>query len=92
MVNAIVLINTARGLVNAVAEHLVDLDGVSEVHSVAGRYDLAVIIRVRDNEALATLVTDHIRKVDGITASETLIGFRVYSRHDLEHLFSVGLD
>jgi DNA-binding Lrp family transcriptional regulator len=92
MVNAIVLINTARGAVNAVAEQLVDLDGVSEVHSVAGRYDLAVIIRVKDNEDLAALVTDHIRKIDGIAASETLIGFRVYSKHDLEHLFSVGLD
>lgn len=92
MVNAIVLINTARGAVNDVAERLVDLDGVSEVHSVAGRYDLAVIIRVEDNEALAALVTDHIRQIDGIADSETLIGFRVYSRYDLEHLFSVGLD
>jgi DNA-binding Lrp family transcriptional regulator len=92
MVNAIVLINTARGAVNDVAEKLVDLDGISEVHSVAGRYDLAVIIRVKDNEDLAALVTDHIRKIEGIEASETLIGFRVYSRHDLEHLFSVGLD
>ena len=92
MVTAIVLISTERGKVNEVAEQLVELDGVSEIHSVAGRYDLVAVLRVRDNEALAALVTDHVRQVEGIRRSETLIGFRVYSRHDLEHLFSIGLE
>ncbi len=92
MVTAIVLLQTARAAVNDVAEQLVDMKGVSEVHSVAGRYDLVAIIRVPSNEALADLVTDRIRQIDGITASETLIGFRVFSTYDLEHLFSVGLD
>lgn len=92
MVTAIVLLNVARDMVNEIAEKLVDMDGVSEVHSVAGRYDLAVVIRVRDNEQLADLVTDRIRQLDGIERSETLIGFRVYSRHDLERLFSIGLE
>lgn len=92
MVTAIVLLNTARDAVNDVAENLVDMDGVSEVHSVAGRYDLVAVIRVPNNEALAELVTDRIRQVKGIVSSETLIGFRVYSRHDLEHLFAIGLD
>lgn len=92
MVTAIVLINTERGRVNEVAERLVDMNGVSEVHSVAGRYDLIVVLRVRDNETLAELVTERVRQVEGIERSETLIGFRVYSKHDLEHLFSVGLE
>lgn len=92
MVNAIVLLSTARDAVNDVAESLVDMDGVSEVHSVAGRYDLVAIIRVPTNEALADLVTDRIRQIQGIVSSETLIGFRVYSRHDLEHLFAIGLE
>lgn len=92
MITALVLLNVDRGQVNEVAERLVEIDGVAEVHSVAGRYDLAVILRTRTNEQLADLVTDHIRQIDGIERSETLIGFRVYSRHDLERLFSVGLD
>lgn len=92
MVTAIVLLNTERGKVNEVAEQLVDMDGVSEVHSVAGRYDLVAVLRVRDNDSLAALVTEHIRRLEGIKLSETLIGFRVYSKHDLEHLFSVGLE
>lgn len=92
MVTAILLLSTERGQVNDVAEQLVNIDGVSEVHSVAGRYDLVAILRVPKNEALAELVTEHIRQTEGITRSETLIGFRVYSRHDLERLFSVGME
>jgi len=92
MVTAIVLLKTSRDAVNEVAERLVDMKGISEVHSVAGRYDLVVVIRVPDNQALADIVTDRIRSIDGIESSETLIGFRVYSKHDLEHLFSVGLE
>lgn len=92
MVTAIVLLNVGRGKVNEVAEQLVNTAGVSEVHSVAGRFELVAILRVQNNEELADLVTDHIRRVEGIERSETLIGFRVYSRHDLEHLFGVGLE
>ena len=92
MLTAFVLLTVARGKVNDVAERLVDMDGVAEVHSVAGRYDLVAVIRVNSNDHLADLVTDHIRQIDGIERSETLIGFRVYSRHDLERLFSIGLD
>lgn len=92
MVTAIVLINTERDKVNDVADDLVTLHGVSEVHSVAGRYDLVAILRVTDNAALAKLVTEKIRQIEGITDSETLIGFRVYSKHDLERLFSIGMD
>ncbi|MFQ5570627.1 MAG: Lrp/AsnC family transcriptional regulator [Rhodothermales bacterium] len=92
MITALVLLNVARSKVNEVAEQLVNMEGISEVHSVAGRYDLVAIIRVKTNEHLADLVTDHIRQIDGIEQSETLIGFRVYSTYDLDRLFSVGLD
>jgi len=92
MVTAIVLLNTERDAVNDVAEALAALDGVSEVHSVAGRVDLVAILRVKENDALAALVTEHIRQIDGITDSETLIGFRVHSRHDLENMFSIGME
>jgi DNA-binding Lrp family transcriptional regulator len=92
MVTAIVLLTATRARINDVAEALVELPGVTEVHSVAGRYDLVAILRVSSNEALADLVTERMRALDGIEDSETLIGFRVYSRHDLERLFSVGME
>jgi DNA-binding Lrp family transcriptional regulator len=91
MVTALVLLKVARDKVNSVAETLADMDGITEVYSVAGRYDLTVIIRVKDNDQLAELVTNHMLKVEGIQKSETLIAFRVYSRHDLESMFSIGL-
>jgi DNA-binding Lrp family transcriptional regulator len=67
------------------------MKGITEVYSIAGRYDLAVIIRAKDNDQLADIVTHHMLKVEGIITSETLIAFRVYSKHDLEGMFSIGM-
>ena len=41
---------------------------------------------------VASVVADRLNKVDGVTATETHIAFRTYSRHDLESAFSLGLD
>lgn len=90
MVNAIVLLNVERDKVNDVAEKLAEMQGVSEVYSVAGRYDLVAIIRVRSNEDLADTVTNHMRNLKGILKTETMLAFRAYSRHDLERVFSIG--
>lgn len=91
MVSAVVLLNTDRGKINQVAEILAEMEGISEVYSVAGRHDLVAILRVPDNEALAELVTNQLLHVKGISNSETLIAFRVFSRHDLESMFSIGM-
>jgi DNA-binding Lrp family transcriptional regulator len=87
MVTAFVLLSVERGRINAVAEALADVPGIAEAYSVAGRYDLVAVLRVKTNEALADLVTTAIRGVAGITHTETLIAFRAYSRHDLEAIF-----
>lgn len=92
MVSAVVLLKIRRGSINEVADRLTDLKGVTEVYSVAGRYDLVAILRVPHNDDLATLVTEQLLKIDDIIDSETLIAFRVYSRHDLESMFSIGID
>jgi DNA-binding Lrp family transcriptional regulator len=89
VVTAIVLINVQHGLINEVAERLVEADGVSEVFSVGGRYDLVALLRVRSNDELAELVTRRLLKVDGIEKSETLIAFQAHSRHDLERMFGL---
>ena len=49
-------------------------------------------MRTRDNETLAEVVTDRIRKLPGIAGSETMIAFRSYSRRELEAGFSLGVD
>jgi DNA-binding Lrp family transcriptional regulator len=92
MVSALVLLKIARGKINEVGEHLAGFPGITEVYSVAGRYDLVAVIRVKDNDSLAQLVTERMLSVEGIEDSETLISFRVYSQHDLESMFSIGIE
>ena len=92
MVNAIVLLNVQRDRINGVAQELVDIDGVSEVYSVAGQWDLVAILRAMDDEQFADIVTEGMLKVEGIKRSETLIAFRVLSKYDLERMFAVGLE
>jgi DNA-binding Lrp family transcriptional regulator len=92
VITAFVLLNVAADQVHEVAETLASFDGVAEVHSVAGRWDLVGVIRVRTSDELADLVTQHVRAIRGIERSETLIGFKVTSRHDLERMFSIGME
>lgn len=92
MVTAITLMNIERGKIDSVADQLVEIQGVSEVYSVSGQYDLIAIIRVKQNEDLADVVTEHIRKIEGIQRTETMLAFRAYSRHDLEGMFAIGMD
>jgi DNA-binding Lrp family transcriptional regulator len=92
MVTAIVLINTKHGHINSVAEALVEMEGVSEVYSVGGRFDLVAMIRVTSNELMADLVTNTMLKLPNIEKTETLIAFKAYSRHDLDRMFAVGAE
>jgi DNA-binding Lrp family transcriptional regulator len=92
MVTAITLLHVERGQINAVAEQLVEINGVSEVYSVGGRYDLIAVIRVKHNDDLADVVTEHIRQIEGIQNTETMLAFRAYSRHDLEEMFAIGME
>lgn len=92
MVTAVVLVNARRDMVNETAQDLTELQGVSEVYSVAGPYDLVAIIRARDNEEMADLVTGSMLRMVGIEKTTTLVAFRAYSRYDLERMFAIGLE
>ena len=90
MVTALVLLNLDRNQIKDVSQKLVDMQEVSEVYSVAGRYDLVAIIRVKNNEKIADTITGKFSELEGITATETLIAFNTFSRHDLELTFSIA--
>jgi DNA-binding Lrp family transcriptional regulator len=92
VITAIVLISAAVDRIPEVAEAIAELDGVSEVYSVAGDVDLVAMVRVRRHEELADSIAGRLNKIDGVTATSTLIAFRAYSRHDLEAAFSLGAD
>lgn len=91
MVTAIVLIQTKYGQTNVVAQALADFPEISEVYSVGGSYDVVALVRVKTNEAIASMVTERMVTVAGIERTETLMAFKTYSRHDLESVFSIGL-
>ncbi len=90
MVTALVMLNVERKYIQNVSQSLVDMKEVTEVYSVAGRYDLVAIVRVNNNAEIADTITGKFSTLEGITATETLIAFNTFSRHDLEHMFSIG--
>ena len=91
MVTSIILINAERNKINAIAEQLQELEGISEVYSVSGNFDLVAIIRVKTNDDLADLVTQKMLAITGITKTETMLAFQAFSRHDLEAMFALGM-
>ena len=58
MVTGIVLITVERNQLKEVIKEILALDGVSEVYSVAGEYDLVAMVRVKDNAQLSEIVAD----------------------------------
>ena len=92
MITAIVMIDTESDKIPEVAEAIADLEGVSEVYSVAGDVDLIAVVRVREFDAIAEVIAGGLSKVPGVVHTDTHIAFRAYSRHDLESTFSIGLE
>ena len=92
MVTAIVLVECEKAAIISTAQALAQLQGISEVYSVAGRTDLVAIVRVPDNDQLADVITSKMLLIPGIAKTETLIAFQVYSKHDLDAMFSIGFE
>ena len=88
MITAIVMINCVVGKVTEVAEALVDLEGVREVYSVSGSYDIMAIVRVKEYDSLARVVSNEIAAIEGITSTDTHMAFRCYSKHDMETMWA----
>ena len=59
---------------------------------MAGPYDLLAVVRVREHEHLADVVTQEIARISGVAKTQTAIAFRTYSKRDLEAMWSIGLE
>ena len=92
MTTAIVLIKSQTDQVSALAQRIVEQPGVQDVYSVAGQYDLVAVVVAADNDSLAEVISDKIRKLPGIVDSMTLIAFRTYSQRQIDAGFALGLD
>ena len=92
MITAFVLIKTSVDQIPEIAESIAALDGVSEVFSVTGTYDLIAVVRAAQHEDLANIIPGRISKIPGVQATDTHVAFRAYSPRDLEAAFAIGLD
>jgi DNA-binding Lrp family transcriptional regulator len=92
VITALVLMNVEPGRVKPLAQELLTIEGVTEVYSVAGPYDLVAIARVREHDQLSDLVTELIAERDGIISTETLIAFRAFAKRDLGLMWDIGVD
>jgi DNA-binding Lrp family transcriptional regulator len=90
MTHAVVLVAAERSSLATLGPELAGLEGVAEVYSVTGEWDFVAMVRVREHAQLADLVTERLSRVRGVARTQTMVAFEVYSRHDLEALFSVG--
>ena len=57
---------------------------------MTGEWDYVAIVRVREPDELAPLITGRLAQIDGIKRTYTMVAFEAFSDHDLEALFSIG--
>lgn len=61
-----------------VADAAVDLENVSEVHSISGQYDLMVKCFLEDGQDLGQYVIETIQTLPGVKDTFTLIAFKAF--------------
>ena len=92
MITTIVLIQAEPRLIPKCAVALAGIDGVSDVYSVSGEWDLIAIVKVKEYDEIAKIVTEEFPKVPGLVKTTTLTAFRAYSKADLEQAWDMGVD
>lgn len=92
MITTIVLVQADPKRIQECANTLAGIEGVAEVYSVSGAWDLVAIVRVADLERIADVVTRDFATVPGIQRTQTLTAFRTYSKRDLEQAWDIGVE
>jgi DNA-binding Lrp family transcriptional regulator len=90
MTHAVVLIKAERDAIPTLGGRLAEVEGVAEAYSVTGEWDYVAILRLREHDQLADLVTGKLARLRGIQQTYTMVAFEVFSQHDLESMFSIG--
>ncbi|MEJ2539165.1 MAG: Lrp/AsnC ligand binding domain-containing protein [Gemmatimonadota bacterium] len=80
---ALVMVRCQPEEVAQAARTIVAVDGVAEVYSVTGEWDLVAMVRVPEWEDINRIVTEHIHQVKGLQRTETHVAFQVLSKKDL---------
>jgi DNA-binding Lrp family transcriptional regulator len=75
---AFVLVKCELGRVTEVARAIIEIDGVSEVHSVTGEHDLLVKLYADEYEAFGDLITNRLQRVPGLRETVTMLAYRAF--------------
>jgi DNA-binding Lrp family transcriptional regulator len=67
------------GTAYKVASHIAEIDGVSEVYSISGEYDLLIKCYIPKGQDEGRFVIDKIQNVNGIQDTSTIIAFNAFS-------------
>jgi DNA-binding Lrp family transcriptional regulator len=75
---AFVLVRCELGRIEEVANLIMEIEGVSEVHSVTGPWDLLVKLYAGTYEDFGDVIPDRLQRVPGIRDTETMLAFRAF--------------
>jgi DNA-binding Lrp family transcriptional regulator len=92
VLTAVILVKATRTALTNLGPKLADVEGVAEVYTVTGEWDFVAIVRVREHDELASVVTQRLTKLDGIERTQTMVAFQQFSAHDLEAMFGLGIE
>ena len=92
VLTAFILVKSNREGLTRLGPALADVEGVAEVYTVTGEWDFVAIVRVREHDDLAKVVTQHLTRLEGIEKTQTMVAFQQFSAHDLEAMFGLGLE
>jgi DNA-binding Lrp family transcriptional regulator len=87
---AFVLIQAEPSRIAELASELAEVDGVAEVYSTAGDADIVAVVRVREHDELADVVTRRVACLDGIVDTRTLVAFQAFGRRDVAAMWDLG--
>ncbi len=59
---------------------------------MTGEWDFIAIVRVREQEQLAEVVTQRLTRLEGVERTQTMVAFQQFSAHDLEAMFGLGME
>ncbi|MDQ6879499.1 MAG: Lrp/AsnC ligand binding domain-containing protein [Candidatus Dormibacteraeota bacterium] len=92
MLTAVILVKSTRVGLGRLGPRLADVQGVAEVYTVTGEWDFVAIVRVREHDELAKVVTQGLTRLEEIERTQTMVAFQQFSAHDLEAMFGLGLE
>jgi DNA-binding Lrp family transcriptional regulator len=73
MVKAYILIKAQVGHEDSVLREVLELSVTEEAHKVFGPYDIVAEVRGRDMETLVEVITQKVRKINGIEDTQSIL-------------------